>query len=84
MFCGFVLDDYVFVFWFDDVDCYSFYMVFVLFDIDVFWFVGDEVMKKKWLLVWMGIGFGMVDIVVEFFVGVVDGVEFGDLVEIVE
>ncbi|ADE04205.1 MULTISPECIES: DUF192 domain-containing protein [Haloferax] len=84
MFRGSVPDDYALVFRFDDADRHSLHMVFVPFDIDALWLVGDEVTKKKRLSAWTGIGFGMADTVVELPAGAADGVEPGDLVEIAE
>ncbi|EMA01583.1 DUF192 domain-containing protein [Haloferax denitrificans] len=84
MFRGSVPDDYALVFRFDDADRHSLHMVFVPFDIDALWLVGDEVTKKKRLSAWTGIGFGMADTIIELPAGAADGVEPGDLVEISE
>jgi hypothetical protein len=77
-------DDYALVFEFDSPDRRSLHMVFVPFPIDALWLVGEEVMKKKRLRGWVGIGFGLADRIVELPVGAADGVERGDTVRLVE
>ncbi|ELZ91909.1 hypothetical protein C440_16394 [Haloferax mucosum ATCC BAA-1512] len=84
MFRTSVPDDYALVFQFGDADRHSLHMVFVPFDIDALWLVGDEVTKKKRLSAWTGIGFGMADTIIELPAGAADDVEPGDLVELAE
>ena len=79
-----ISDDYALVFEFDDVDRRSLHMLFVPFDIDALWLVGEEVTKKKRLSGWTGIGFGLADRIVELPAGAADGVERGDTVRVVE
>jgi hypothetical protein len=78
-----VPDDYGLVFRFDAPERRSLHMVFVPFDIDALWLVGDEVTKKKRLSSWTGLGTGLADTVIELPAGAADGVERGDTVRVV-
>ncbi|SFR36896.1 DUF192 domain-containing protein [Halogeometricum limi] len=77
-------DDYGLVFEFDDVDRRSLHMVFVPFDIDALWLVGEEVTKVKRLSGWTGVGFGLADRIIELPAGAADGVSRGDTVRLVD
>ena len=77
-------EEYALVFEFDDADRRSLHMVFVPFDIDVLWLVGEEVTKKKRLRGWVGVGFGLADRIVELPAGAAEDVERGDTVRFVE
>ena len=84
MFRRSVPDDYALAFRFDAADRRSLHMLFVPFPIDALWIVEDEVIRRKRLRPWIGIGWGMADTIVELPAGAADGVEAGDRVELVE
>ncbi|MFA1610325.1 DUF192 domain-containing protein [Halobellus rubicundus] len=84
MFRRSIPDDYAMVFEFDEADSRDLHMVFVPFDLDALWLVGDEVVKKKRLRAWRGLGAATADTVVELPAGAADGVETGDTVRLVE
>jgi hypothetical protein len=62
----------------------SLHMMFVPFDIDAVWVVGDEVTRVARLSAWVGIAAGTADLVVELPAGTADRVEPGDTLELVE
>ncbi|MFB6091021.1 MAG: DUF192 domain-containing protein [Halobellus sp.] len=84
MFRRSVPDDYAMVFEFDEADDRDLHMLFVPFDLDALWLVGDEVVKKERLRAWRGMGVGTADRVIELPAGAADGVEPGDAVRLVE
>ncbi|SDX58893.1 DUF192 domain-containing protein [Halobellus clavatus] len=84
MFRRSIPDDYAMVFQFDDAERRDLHMVFVPFDLDALWLVGSEVVAKKRLRAWRGIGAATADTVVELPAGAADGVEPGDTVHVVD
>jgi len=84
MFRRSIPDDYAMVFEFGEADDRDLHMVFVPFDIDALWLVGDEVVKVKRLRAWRGLGVATADTVVELPAGTADDVEPGDTVRLVE
>ena len=84
MFRTSVPEDYALVFPFDRPATRGLHMLFVPFDIDAIWLVGDEVTSVKRLPAWRGLGRGTGDTIVELPAGGADGVEPGDSVTLVE
>lgn len=84
MFRRSVPDDYALVFRFDRPKPRSLHMLFVPFAIDALWLVGSEVVHRKRLRPFVGVGRGRADTVVELPAGAADDVEHGDVVEMVE
>jgi hypothetical protein len=79
-----VPDDYALAFRFADPGDRSLHMLFVPFDIDAVWVVGDEVTGVRRLPAWRGLGRGTADLILELPAGAAEGVEPGDTVELVE
>lgn len=84
MFRRSVPDDYALVFTFDGVGRRDVHMLFVPFPIDALWLVDGEVVKKKRLRPWLGIGVARADTLVELPAGAADDVEVGDSVSVDE
>lgn len=84
MFRRSIPDDYALVFRFDRPADRDLHMAFVPFPIDALWLVDDEVVRKKRLRPWFGLGRATADTVVELPAGAADDVSPGDLVELVE
>lgn len=84
MFRRSIPDDYALAFTFDEASRQSVHMVFVPFPIDVLWMVGDEVVAKKRLAPWTGLGWGLADTIIELPAGAAADVEPGDRVELRE
>jgi hypothetical protein len=84
MFRRSVPDGYALVFRFDAPGRRSLHMLFVPFAIDALWLVEGEVVRKKRLRPWIGVGLGTADTVVELPAGAADGVEAGDRVKLEE
>ena len=83
MFRRSIPDDYALAFRFDGADRRSLHMLFVPFAIDALWVVEGEVVRKKCLRPWIGIGWGTADTIVELPAGAADDIEAGDRVELV-
>jgi hypothetical protein len=79
-----VPDDYAMAFRFDRPATRSLHTVFVPFDIDAVWVVETEVTNVARLPAWRGLAAGTADLIVELPAGAADGVEPGDVVELVE
>ena len=84
MFRRSIPDDYALAFRFDAADRRSLHMLFVPFAIDALWIVEGEVIRKKRLRPWVGVGRGTADTIVELPAGAADGIEAGDRVELEE
>ncbi|WP_257297546.1 DUF192 domain-containing protein [Haloarchaeobius sp. FL176] len=84
MFRRSVPDDYALVFQFDGPGTHDLHMVFVPFAIDALWLVDDEVVQKKRLRPWVGLGRATADTIVELPAGAADDVEPGDVVHVEE
>ncbi|WP_435360780.1 DUF192 domain-containing protein [Haloarchaeobius sp. DFWS5] len=84
MFRRSIPDDYALVFRFDQPKSRDVHMLFVPFPIDALWLVGDEVVHKKRLRSWVGLGRGTADTLVELPAGAADDVEEGDIVTLRE
>ncbi|WP_435317719.1 DUF192 domain-containing protein [Haloarchaeobius sp. TZWSO28] len=82
MFRRSIPDDYALVFQFDEPRPRDVHMVFVPFPIDVLWLVGDEVVHKKRLRPWIGLGRGTADTLVELPAGEADDISEGDIVRL--
>lgn len=72
-----VPDDYALLFRFDEPATRTLHMVGVPFDIDALWLVGDEVVRKRRLSAWTGLGWGTADRIAELPAGAADRVEPG-------
>ncbi|MFB6250111.1 MAG: DUF192 domain-containing protein [Halobellus sp.] len=83
MFRRSIPEDYAMVFQFDEPDSRDLHMIFVPFDLDALWLVSSEVVAKKRLRAWRGIGAATADTVVELPAGAANGVEPGDTVHVV-
>ncbi|MGQ4554678.1 DUF192 domain-containing protein [Halobellus sp. GM3] len=84
MFRRSIPEGYAMVFRFDEPGERDLHMVFVPFDLDALWLVDGEVVAKKRLRAWRGIGAATADTVVELPAGAAADVEIGDSVRIVE
>ncbi|WP_256546464.1 DUF192 domain-containing protein [Halobellus inordinatus] len=84
MFRRSIPDGYALVFPFGESGKRDLHMMFVPFDIDALWLVDDEVVAKKRLRAWRGVGIETADTVVELPAGAADDVESGDTVRLVE
>ncbi|MFB6130053.1 MAG: DUF192 domain-containing protein [Salinigranum sp.] len=84
MFRRSISEEYALVFRFDDASRRNLHMVFVPFPIDALWLRGRRVERSKRLSAWTGLGWGVADTIVELPAGAADGVEVGDVVELVE
>ncbi|WP_439025761.1 DUF192 domain-containing protein [Haloarchaeobius sp. DT45] len=82
MFRRSIPDDYALVFRFDGAKTRDVHMLFVPFALDVLWLVGDEVVQKKRLRPWVGLGRGTADTLVELPAGAADDVSEGDIVRL--
>lgn len=82
MFRRSIPDGYALAFPFDGASTRSLHMVFVPFPIDALWVVEGEVVEKKRLSAWTGLGWGTADTVYELPAGATDGVDVGDIVTI--
>ena len=84
MFRRSIPDDYGLLFRFDTAESRSLHMLFVPFAIDALWLVDNEVVAKKRLRPWLGLGRAAADTLVELPAGAADGVAVGDRVALVE
>ncbi len=84
MFRRSVPDDYALVFRFDEPRPRTLHMLFVPVAIDALWIRGPEVVHKKRLTPFVGVGRASADLVVELPAGAAENVEPGDIVELVE
>ena len=84
MFRRSIPDGYALVFPFGESGKRDLHMMFVPFDLDALWLVDGEVVAKKRLRAWRGVGIETADTVVELPAGAADDVESGDTVRLVE
>nr|WP_303647820.1 DUF192 domain-containing protein [Haloarchaeobius amylolyticus] len=82
MFRRAIPEDYALVFRFDEARSRDVHMLFVPFPIDVLWLVGNEVVQKKRLRPWLGLGRGTADTLVELPAGAAEAVSEGDIVRL--
>jgi len=84
MFRRSLADDSALVFQFDSAAKRDVHMLFVPFAIDALWLVDNEVVAKKRLRPWLGLGRAAADTLVELPAGAADSVAVGDRVALVE
>ncbi|WP_426962171.1 DUF192 domain-containing protein [Haloparvum alkalitolerans] len=84
MFRRSVPDGYGLAFRFDEPRPRTLHMLFVPFAIDALWIRGPEVVHKKRLRPFVGVGRASADLVVELPAGAAENVEPGDIVELEE
>jgi uncharacterized membrane protein (UPF0127 family) len=77
-------DDSALVFQFDSTAKRDVHMLFVPFAIDALWLVDNEVVAKKRLKPWIGLGRASADTLIELPAGAADEVAVGDRVALVE
>ena len=82
MFRRSIPDDYALAFRFGKSKERDLHMVFVPFDIDAVWTVGDRVTHVKRLSAWTGRGKAEADAIYELPAGAADGVKPGDVVDL--
>ncbi|TQQ82392.1 DUF192 domain-containing protein [Halonotius roseus] len=84
MFRRSLADDAALVFQFDSDAKRDVHMLFVPFAIDALWLVDNEVVAKKRLKPWIGLGRAAADTLIELPAGAADEVAVGDRVALVE
>lgn len=84
MFRRSLADDSALVFQFDGAAKRDVHMLFVPFAIDALWLVDNEVVAKKRLKPWIGLGRSTADTLIELPAGAADDVSVGDRVALVE
>ena len=80
MFRDDVPENYALVFDFGRAGYRSIHMLFVRVPLDVLWLRDDEVVQRKTLSPWTGLGLARADRVIEFPAGATEAVEAGDRV----
>jgi hypothetical protein len=84
MFRRSVPEDYALVFRFDEAGPRDVHMLFVPFPLDVLWVVDEEVVAKRELSPWTGLGKDAADMLVELPGGAAEQVAVGDRVRLTE
>ena len=84
MFRRSLADDSALVFQFDSAAKRDVHMLFVPFAIDALWLVDNEVVAKKRLKPWIGLGRAAADTLIELPAGAAEAVAVGDRVALVE
>lgn len=84
MFRQSLADDAALVFQFDSAAKRDVHMLFVPFAIDALWLVDNEVVAKKRLQPWIGLGRATADTLIELPAGAADEVAVGDRVALVD
>ena len=84
MFRRSLADDAALVFQFDSPAKRDVHMLFVPFAIDALWLVDNEVVAKKRLKPWIGLGRAAADTLIELPAGAAEAVAVGDRVALVE
>lgn len=84
MFRRSVPEDYALVFRFDEAGARDVHMLFVPFPLDVLWLVDEEVVAKKELSPWTGLGKATADMLVELPGGAAEQVAVGDQVRLTD